>query len=75
MTTATYYVIVACFCVVMTCNVIAFIRHWRMMRALEIVLTGLITAQNQFGEVMAMRDLPEAEREAAIRAMVERWPP
>lgn len=45
-------IITACFCFVMACNVVALVRHWQMMRVLQIVLNGLIETQNEYTEVM-----------------------
>lgn len=54
-----HYAIVAAFCLMMIANVIALVRHWRMMRVMEIVLTNLAETQQQFNEMI------EAERKDA----------
>lgn len=51
-----HYAIVAAFCLMMIANVIALVRHWRMMRVMEVVLTNLAETQQQFNEMI------EAER-------------
>lgn len=40
------------FSLVMTANIIAFVRHWRMMRVMNIVLNNLVETQKQYAEFM-----------------------
>jgi hypothetical protein len=63
------------FCLVMLANLVAFVRHWRMMRVMHIVLNNLVETQHQFNELLDMRSLPEADRRAAIEAMISRMNP
>jgi hypothetical protein len=39
------------FCLAMLANAIAFVRHWRMMRMMHMMLSGLARTQAEFNEV------------------------
>jgi hypothetical protein len=41
------------FCLTMIANVIALVRHWRMLRVMQIVLNNLIDSQKQFDSLVA----------------------
>lgn len=58
--TVAFCVVMAAFCVAMVANATALIRHWRLMRALEIILTHLTDTQDEFNRIM--------EHERQIRA-------
>jgi hypothetical protein len=40
------------FCVAMIANAIALVRHWRMMRVFQIMLTNFVETQRQLNEIM-----------------------
>ena len=40
------------FSVVMLANVVVLVRHWRLMRVMHMILSGLIATQRQFNEIM-----------------------
>jgi hypothetical protein len=61
------------FLITMTFNVIALARHFMMMRAMGIVLVKLIETQRQFIELTEAQELPDQERAAVIKAIVERY--
>lgn len=45
-------IITACFCVVMTLNVIVAIRHWRMVNLMNFTLRNFMESNRQFGELL-----------------------
>lgn len=45
-------IIVGLFCLALFANAVALVRHWRMMRVLNITLNSLIETQRQFDELM-----------------------
>lgn len=49
-------IIIACFSVVMACNVVALVRHWMALRYLNIAIASFIEQQREFAQFM------EAER-------------
>jgi hypothetical protein len=61
------------FIITMALNLVAFARHFMMMRAMGIVLGKLIETQRQFIELTEAQELPDEERAAVIKAIVERY--
>lgn len=51
----THDIITAIFCVTVVANVVALIRHWRMMRVLNITLNNLIETQREFDAMIKQR--------------------
>jgi ABC-type thiamin/hydroxymethylpyrimidine transport system permease subunit len=47
-------IITILFGMIMAANVIALVRHWRMMRVLNFMLSGLIETQRQFNEIIEL---------------------
>jgi hypothetical protein len=47
-----FLIAIALFGLVMLANVITMIRHWRMMRVLNIILNNLIETQAEFNRTM-----------------------
>jgi len=47
-----FYIFTILFCLTMAANVVALVRHWRMMTALNIALNNLIETQNQYNAIM-----------------------
>ena len=45
-------VITILFCITMILNVLALLRHWRMIRVMIIVLNSLIDTQREFNELI-----------------------
>lgn len=45
-------IITACFCAVMTLNVIVAIRHWRMVQLMNFTLRNFMESNRQFGELL-----------------------
>jgi hypothetical protein len=50
--TMSYAIITVGFCIAMAANVVALVRHWRMMRVLQIALNSLVETQKQFNELI-----------------------
>ena len=50
--TTTFDILIALFLLAMVANAVAFVRHWRMMRVLQICLNNLIETQRQFDELV-----------------------
>ena len=51
------HILTGLFILAMIANAVAFVRHWRMLRVMEIVLSNLAETQREFHEQLYKQDV------------------
>jgi hypothetical protein len=60
-------IITVLFCLTMIANVVALVRHWQMMRVMQIVLNGLAETQREFNELQRGEYAPPSDFWGEVR--------